>query len=584
MSALARDAAFSARVALGLLALGAATAGLAIAEGPGRATTYAGASSWAAVLTVGAGLGLAAAGVMLILEQRGRRLGDLALVAAVTWFAPLWVAWQEGPPLVRSLATVLVALTFPLLVHLVAAWPSGLSSATARLLVAAVYVESVTAAVLLALFRDPYFDPSCWANCNVNSFLVTPLPSLADRVEIIDRWFVAAAALTFAVGCLIRLRRASPVARRRLAAVLVPALVLFGAVIAHAFALQRTSIEYPFNVSLQAIFAATAAAVTLISAGFIHAAARRRVERRSVERVIASLGEAPSPGSLQTALAEAVGDADLHIVYPRGGGGWVTAHGLPIAEPTAAPNRILTHLKRGDSTVALVSHTDAVPDLERHLGPSFLLGLENERLQAEVLARLEELRASRARIVETADLERRKLERDLHDGAQQRLLALSYDLRLAQTAAEADGDDVTASALTKAIKQTRAALEELRELAHGIYPAVLTEAGLGPALATLADTAPLPVAVTGGDGARYPTTVENAAFFLAAEALSDAGRRGAAQADVRLDTRDGHLVVTVDDDGAERASGLSSLADRVGALGGTLVITPRSLRAEIPCE
>ncbi len=153
--------------------------------------------------------------------------------------------------------------------------------------------------------------------------------------------------------------------------------------------------------------------------------------------------------------------------------------------------------------------------------------MENERLQAELVAQLGELRASRARIVETAGAERRRLERNLHDGAQQHLLALSYDIRLARAGAAADGDTAAQMTLATAIEETQGALQELRELAHGIYPAVLAEAGLAPALATLADTAPLPVQILRAGDRRYPAPVEAAAYFAVAEAIGDAARRGA---------------------------------------------------------
>src|SRR5205814_4787205 len=131
--------------------------------------------------------------------------------------------------------------------------------------------------------------------------------------------------------------------------------------------------------------------------------------------------------------------------------------------------------------VAIVNHTASVAELEPELRAAIRLALENERLQAEVLAQLRDLRASRTRIVETSDAERRRLEHDLHDGAQQRLLALSYDLRLARAAAEADGGREVATLLASAGDEAQAALGELRELAHGIYPAILAGAGLARA-------------------------------------------------------------------------------------------------------
>jgi signal transduction histidine kinase len=238
---------------------------------------------------------------------------------------------------------------------------------------------------------------------------------------------------------------------------------------------------------------------------------------------------------------------------------------------------------RSGRTVAAVSHAGSAPGFESHIGPAITLGLENERLQAELLAQLEELRASRARIVETADAERRRLERDLHDGAQQRLLALSYDIRLARASAEAGGDTAAEMTLATATEQTGAALEELRELAHGIYPAVLAEAGLAPALATLADTAPLPVQIRRADDRRYPAPVEAAAYFTVAEAIGDAARRGADRAAVTVAPEGRQLVVTVEDNGTGRDAPMVTLADRVGALGGSLSIEQTACRAEIPC-
>src|SRR6266568_1263176 len=161
-----------------LLGLGAAAGALAVAEGPGRATTYAGSSAAGGALTMCAGLGLVAAGLVICLGPRPRRIGGLALLAGFTWFAAVWAAWQNGPPLIPSLAMVVGGVPFPLIVHLVLAYPDGRASSAA----------------VLALFRDPYFDPGCLANCNVNVFLVHSLPSLARAAEIAGRWFTLAAA------------------------------------------------------------------------------------------------------------------------------------------------------------------------------------------------------------------------------------------------------------------------------------------------------------------------------------------------------------------------------------------------------
>jgi signal transduction histidine kinase len=573
------------RVAAGLAGLAVGAGALALAEGPGRATTYAGSSAAGAALTLCAGLGLITAGLVTGLARRPGRTGDLALLAGLCWFAPVWVAWQDGPPLILSFAMVAAGFTFPLIVHLVLTHPTGrVGSLPARVLTAVVYVEALVTAAVLALFRDPYFDPGCLANCTANVFLVHSLPSLTHTVEIADRWFAAAAAAALIAVCAARLTRASWPARQRLLPVLLPAIGFAAAVAARSVALQQTTIEDPFNAVLFTIFAIGSTAATVLAIGLVYEVARARAERHAIAQVAANLDEAPAPGSLQSALSAAVRDPGLQIAYWLAGSqSYVDASGRAVPEPSATAGRAVTRLTRDGRIVAAISHSGAVPGIEAQIGPAIRLGLDNERLQAELLAQLEELRASRARIVETADAERRELERNLHDGAQQRLLALSYEIRLAHTAAQADGDTLTETALARAADDAQSVLEELRDLAHGIYPAVLAEAGLGPALATLADTAPLPVEILRAEPDRYPDPVESAAYFTVAEALADAARRGAGHATVAVVHDGGWLVVTIEDDGSGDASPMVAAADRVGALGGSLSTRLARCRAEIPC-
>ncbi len=364
-----------------------------------------------------------------------------------------------------------------------------------------------------------------------------------------------------------------------------PGIVFATAVIAHSIAVQRVAVEDPSDPLFLAIFLVGCVAMILLAAGLVWDVLRTRAQRRSVARIVASLGEAPAPGSLESALARAVGDPDLRIAYRLSDPDrYVDASGRPVPDPVAGPGRALTALVREGQRVAVVAHTTALPELDREIGAAVRLGLANERLQAELLSRLEELRASRARIVETGDAERRRLERDLHDGAQQQLLAVSYEIRLARAGAETDGDARTASLLEEAIGESQAALGELRELAHGLYPAILAEAGLGPAFATLADSAPLPVEIRNAVARRFPAPVETAAYLLVIEALDDAARRGASHATIHTLWDPDRLVVTVEDNGSDRDSELVRLADRVGALSGTLEVEPTRLRARIPCE
>jgi signal transduction histidine kinase len=552
-------------------------------EGP--LTTYAGRSGLAATAFVAAGLALALAGLVASATTPTARVGDLALLAGFLWFAPAWVGWDRGPSLVRSLGAAAAAFLFPVVVHLVLDFPGGRArERTVRVLAYAVYAEAGLAALGAALFRDPFLDPGCWANCTDNVFLVTPLPHLAHTIQVIDRWFVAAAAGGLAAVCLWRMAAASGAARRELLPVAGPGILLTTPVIAHSVRAQGALAEDPSDLAFFAILLAGCATTTLLAAGLVWAAVRTRRRRRAVTRLAASLGGVPVPGALASALARAIGDPDLRIAYWRpDSDGFVDAQGRPVPEPHAGPGRTLTTLVRGGHLVAVVSHTAEVADLEREIGAAIRLGLENERLQAEVLAQLEELRTSRARIVETGDAERRGLERDLHDGAQQRLLALSYDIRLAGSAAHANADPATATLLEGAVGEGQAALEELRELAHGIYPAVLGAAGLAPALATFADESPVEVDIQGTLAGRFTASVETAAYVVVVEAVADAVGRGAGHAVVCPVQEAARLLVTVDDDGAARVSSMVQLADRVGAIGGTLRVEPRRIRAEIPC-
>jgi signal transduction histidine kinase len=574
-----------ARLAAGAVAGAYGLGALAVARGPGGGTTYAGQSELVAALAVLAGLALVGAGVVTSLARQAR-VGDLALLAGFLWFAPIWAGWKGGPPVVLSVGTLAAVFTLPVLFHLVAAFPSGvLRSSAARALVIVVYLGAALSALGRALFRDPFFDPACWDNCTDNVFLIHSVPDVARAIEDVDLWFAVGAAAALVALCVWRLTAASGPARRTLGPVLGGGIALAGATIAHSVVLARVAVEDPSDGAFQAVFVVDCAAVIVIALGLPWALVQARIQRRAVARIVADLGEAPSPGSLESALAGAIRDAELRIAYRLPGARrYVDGHGEPVDEPVAGPARAVTRLVRNGHEVAAITHTAAVADLEREIGAAVRLALENERLQAEVLAQLQDLRMSRARIVETGDAERRRLERDLHDGAQQRLLALSYDLRLTRAGAAADGDEELARALDAAGDETATALDELRELAHGIYPAILTEAGLAPALEALADEAPLPVELDELASERQPPVAETTAYVTVAEAIEDAARRGAPFISIRVRNADRRLRVTAEDKGRPRTQGLPHLADRVGALGGTLELGDRILRAEMPCE
>ena len=413
-------------------------------------------------------------------------------------------------------------------------------------------------------------------------FLLRSLPRLAHAIQIIDVWFAAIAGGALMALCAWRLLAATGRGRRMLWPSSAAGVLLGASAAARSIALSRGP-EDPVDPWFLSIFMVRCAAAIFLAGGLLWTALRARVQRRSVARIVAELGETPTPGSLESALARAVGDPELRIAYwLPDSGRFVDPHGSLVAEPVASPTRIATPLVRDGRQVAVITHAASVSDLEREMGAAVRLALDNERLQAAVLAQLNDLRASRARIVETGDSERRQLERDLHDGAQQGLLALSFDLRVAAAAASAEGETETASLLADATEEALAAVGELRELAHGIYPAILTEAGVAPAIITIADEAQLPVEIAETDGGRYPAQVETAVYQVVAEAVDNATARGASFVTVRLLRDGGRLVVTAEDDGSERTSPMVHLADRVGALGGSLDLDATTLRAEVP--
>jgi signal transduction histidine kinase len=305
----------------------------------------------------------------------------------------------------------------------------------------------------------------------------------------------------------------------------------------------------------------------------------------------------PPGGPVREMLARSLGDRSLSIAY------WlpdretfVDERGHRVPLPAPGSNRAWTAVDYGGRRVAAIIHDanlDASPELVQAAAAAASLALDNERLKADLRARVEELRASRVRIVEAADAARRRLERDLHDGAQQQLVALAVDLRILRGRVQ---DNHDATELIGQIEQKlTAALAELRELARGIHPAILTDRGLEAALDSLADRSPLPVRADISLPNRPPAPVEAAAYFVAAEALTNALKYAQATAvTLRAQQEGDDIVVEIADDGVGGAdeawgSGLRGLNDRVTALDGALtVISPPGrgtfVQATIPCH
>ena len=219
--------------------------------------------------------------------------------------------------------------------------------------------------------------------------------------------------------------------------------------------------------------------------------------------------------------------------------------------------------------------------------------MENERLQAEVRTQLESVQASRARIVEAQDDERRRIERDLHDGAQQRLVSLQLSLQMLRRELGPATDATTLAELDAATAEAAAAIADIRELARGVHPAILSEAGLGAALTSLADRTPLPVAIEDSVPGRLPAPVEVTAYFVVAEALTNAIKHaGASRVQIRAWLDDDRLRLEIWDDGRGGADpdgrGLTGIRDRVSALGGSMQILSEAgagtrLEVDLPC-
>jgi signal transduction histidine kinase len=587
------DSRFAAGLALAMLTWAALAlawaiaAVLAVDPAADFQTTYAAALPASRVVDIAAGLGLIVAGGIAVSQPRTRLLGMLAMLAGVAWFGPDWEGAEQGPALLRSLGALIAPFALVFVVHLALALPAGrIRSQAARAALVAAYATAAAVSIGRALFRDPLLDLYCWRNCRDNAFLVEAKPGLASTLGDIWLWCALAIAVGLVAFALQRLRSGSGPARRAALPLLGPAALVGASEAAYAIALMRTPAEDPERAGFAAIFVARSLSYTLLAFGLAWTVLRVPRARARVARLASELGEAPPPGTLRDTLAAAVGDPGIDVVYPRADTDQLIDEDGHPAE-LASPGRGIARITRGGRTLALVVHDPALvdePELARALGSAAKLAVENEALRAEALGQLHELQASRTRIVETGDAVRRRLERNLHDGAQQRLLALSYDLRVARAGVVDNGAEQLVALLDVAAKETDVALVELRELAHGIYPAILTEAGLAPALATLADEAPVPVELRELPPERQPPSVETTAYVLVADTIEEAARRGATAVTAHVRREGGVLVVAVDDDGAPRSSPLVQLADRVGALAGSLEVGDTTLRAEIPCE
>ena len=504
---------------------------------------------------------------------------------AAMWFATAGAAWffaeWNNPAVASSIAftlgLVLYAAVPPLVVHGVLSYPTGQISRPESVLLAAGYVVTLVGMGLLpALLVDPT-DAGCQA-CPRNLVALVDAPDLARTVTRAGLVLGGVWALVAAAGVISRLAASGNVLRRARAGAAAAAtayLLLAAAGWLRLVANDSLNIDAAYR----RLYAMQGTALVALAAAVAWGWTRRRRTRRRVARLVLDLADAPSLGGLRDLLAASLGDQTLRLGYWLADGGLVDVTGQPVEVSGAA-----TPLVRRHRPVALLTHRPGLLDDPRvadEVTPAARLALESERLQAELGAQLQHLRTSRQRLIAIADEARRRLERDLHDGAQQQLLGLLLRLRLDRAAWPA-GTEPTVLALAADIEaELEAAVDELRDLARGLFPSVLAEEGLASAVEDFAEGAKIPVNFAALWEGRLPAPVESAAYFVVMEA---ARRSGARAVLVRLDVHDSRLWVDVALSGADGNGGwVTALEDRVGALDGSLTVDQSTVRAVIPC-
>jgi signal transduction histidine kinase len=524
------------------------------------------------------------AGLVAWWRRPHNHLGPLMIAAGFGVFLSSLTAANQALPFTIGVMFDLGAAV--LFLHVCLAFPGGrLDGPWERALVGVGYFTAI--GVQLVGMALGGFGPD-----NLLELLVEPDAAYTLlRVQLLVLSAIALAGIGFLVA---RRRRSDAPLRRSLAW------------LADSFALALLMLAFLYTsaalglVSGQAAFE-TIRRLTLFTVGlapivFLVGLLDDRLARSAVGDLFLELRGNPGPGELRSALARALRDPSLTLAYwlPEFGS-WADAGGRPVELPDGTGGRAATLVADHDGLpVAALVHAASLRDdagLLDAVTAAAAISLENARLSVELRARLEELRGSRARIVEAGDSERRRLERNLHDGAQQRLVAIALQLRLLENRVR---DDPAAAEMASAAgEELKRSLQELRELARGLHPAVL-EHGLGAALDAHAARSEVPTSVRCDVPRRLPEPVELAAYFVVAEALTNVAKYAhAREASVRA-WRDGELaVVEVSDDGVggaddSRGSGLRGLADRVEALDGRLrVVSPAGVgtvvTAELPC-
>lgn len=517
-------------------------------------------------------------GLVLWRLRPSNRTGVLLALAGLLWAIGSVHAYEN--PWAIAVGDWLGGWQLLVFAHLLLAYPTGrLGSRRLRLLVGAGY------GLILVGLAVQMTGPS---GQGAGAFAVWHAPAVSDTLATV---VTVAGGMYALIGIVIFARRwlhATAAGRRVLGPVLAAALV-FAATIAVDQGVNAVTGSEPGWV-----FYPPVVAQLLIPFAFLFGLMRERLGQVAVGDLVIDL-DATGIDTLEGALARTLADPSLQLGYRiAGSDSYVDADGRPLALPAEGDQRAATRIERDGQELAVIVHDKALletPQLVKSAVAAARLALDNERLQAQLRAQLVALRASRARLVQTADAERRRLERDLHDGAQQRMLALGLALQLMRSHVE--HDPAAASLLAEAQTELQHSLRELRELARGIHPAILTDQGLASAARTLASRAPIPVTVSSTEK-RFPPAIETAAYFVIAEALTNIAKYAdASKVSITIGQDNGYARIDVHDDGIggadpAKGSGLAGLADRIGALDGRLTISSDAragtcITAQIPC-
>jgi signal transduction histidine kinase len=482
-----------------------------------------------------------------------------------------------------TLGTVFDILPAALFLHVFLAFPDGrLRSRFEVVLVGLAYATAIGLQLAKLTLGASSAD---------NLLTIARQSEAAGAVEKVQLLALSAILLT-GVGILANRQRHGGRPRRPSIALLLDSFVLGLLLAATLFVVANFDALSP---AFRPVQRATLLVIGLAPFVFLIGLLDARLARSAVGDLIVELRANLAPADLRDALARALRDPSLTLAY------WLPAfqryvdlNGRPVQVP-ARDERATTLIDRDGVHVAVLLHDSALgdePDLLEGVTAAAGIALENARLQAELQARLEELRGSRARVIDEGQKERQRLERNLHDGAQQRLIALSLELSRLEERLTSDHEAQTR--LDQARREIALTLQELRDVARGIHPAVLSGHGLEVALESIVAQAPLPVRLQVDLDGRLHEPLEVAAYYVVSESLVNVGKHAqATSATVEVAQQRGQIVVEVIDNGVggadtETGSGIRGLADRVESLGGRLLIwTPTGggtrVRAEIPC-